>query len=45
MEDAPQQQPAGLGRGADRLLGLVPLAIAILWVAGVAQGGMKLLSE
>ena len=37
MEDAPQQQPAGLGRGADRLLGLVPLAIAILWVAGVAR--------
>jgi len=37
VEDAPQQQPAGLGRGADRLLGLVPLAIAILWVAGVAR--------
>ncbi len=29
--------PAGLSKPADRLLGLAPLAIAILWVAGVAR--------
>lgn len=41
MSDSPEQpkppQPAGLSQTLDRLLGLVPLGIAIIWVAGVAQ--------
>lgn len=41
MSDSPEHpkppQPAGLSRTLDRLLGLVPLGIAIIWVAGVAQ--------
>jgi len=36
--ETPQpQKPAGLSWPLDRLLGLVPLAIAVLWVAGVAK--------